>query len=143
MERALDRLGVGWSGWPDSVTAEGMTPRDQLVALLLIMDASPELVNGWRHGTTEDVLVRSLPRKKLMKGNGMPVNVRGGDALFFRNRPHPPELALGALACVAGDRPSAVWWLEAAGQAVDPLSHAHTQAQIDYWKQRIADEPPA
>jgi hypothetical protein len=65
MEVALDRIGVGMNEWPDGVDVKKLSPRDQLVALLLIMDVSPARVNGWPFRSAEDKMVTSLPRKTL------------------------------------------------------------------------------
>lgn len=115
-------LSIAESGWyADAATLDLMAQRVRLTI-------SPFLLScGDRAGLAD----------LLRHGVGMPTNVRGDDDLFFRNRPHPPELALGALACIAGDRTSAEWWLAVAEDAVDPLSHARTQAEIEYWKLRL------
>lgn len=65
MEGTLDRMGVGMDDWPEGVDVTALSPRGQLVALLLVMDVSPTLVNGWRFRSAEDEIVRSLPRKSL------------------------------------------------------------------------------
>lgn len=65
MEVALDRIGVGMNEWPDGVDVKKLSPRDQLVALLLILDISPARVNGWPFRSAEDKIVTSLPRKTL------------------------------------------------------------------------------
>lgn len=65
MAAALDHIGVGMHDWPHGVEIKKLSPRHQLVALLLVMDVSPTLVNGWRFRSAEDEIVRSLPRKSL------------------------------------------------------------------------------
>ena len=62
---ALGRPVSSDTDWAEAFAGRASTPRLQLVALLLIMDVSPQLVNGWRHRSAEDDLIRSLPRKKL------------------------------------------------------------------------------
>ncbi|MFJ4174661.1 DUF4304 domain-containing protein [Microbacterium sp. NPDC089696] len=62
---ALDGIGVGWAGWPAEARNTQLTPRHRLAALLLVMDQSPALVNGWPYGGDEDAIVRTFPRKKL------------------------------------------------------------------------------
>lgn len=65
MEGTLNRVGVGMHDWPQGVDVTMLSPRGQLVALLLIMDVSPTLVNGWPYFSAENELVTSLPRKSL------------------------------------------------------------------------------
>lgn len=65
MEATLSRAGVSMNAWPEDADVEELSPRGQLVALLLIMDISPARVNGWPHGSVEDTIVSSLPRKSL------------------------------------------------------------------------------
>ncbi|MFJ3472548.1 DUF4304 domain-containing protein [Microbacterium maritypicum] len=65
MEATLDRIGVGMNDWPERVDVATLSPRGQLVALLLVMDVSPRRVNGWRFRSAEDDIVRFLPRKTL------------------------------------------------------------------------------
>lgn len=65
MQRALDGIGIGWAGWPAEAMNTQLTARHRLTALLLVMDQSPALVNGWPYGADEDIIVRRFPRKKL------------------------------------------------------------------------------
>ncbi|MEV4738037.1 MULTISPECIES: DUF4304 domain-containing protein [unclassified Microbacterium] len=65
MQHALDGIGVGWEGWPAEALNTQLTGRHRLAALLLVMDESPALVNGWPFRSVEDTIVRTFPRKKL------------------------------------------------------------------------------
>lgn len=65
MEAAVGPIGVGMDDWPKHVDVTTLSPRGQLVALLLVMDISPARVNGWPFRSAEDEIVRSLPRKAL------------------------------------------------------------------------------
>ncbi|MGS0563228.1 hypothetical protein [Microbacterium aurugineum] len=73
IEATLDRIGVGMSEWPEGLDVKKLSPRDQLVALLLIMDISPARVNGWPFRSAEDKIVTSLPRKTLPWDSGTAV----------------------------------------------------------------------
>ncbi|WP_435746360.1 hypothetical protein [Microbacterium sp. PMB16] len=54
----------------------------------------------------------------------------------------PPELALGALACAAGDQVSAAWWLDAAGEIAAGSGRQRWDDELDYWRKRLAELPP-
>ncbi|MCT1477699.1 DUF4304 domain-containing protein [Microbacterium sp. p3-SID336] len=70
-----------------------------------------------------------------------PFTGRADAALYFRTRPFTPGLALGALACVAGDRDAARVWLDDAARAIDPSRHRAAAAEADYWRRRVEALP--
>ncbi|WP_136057215.1 hypothetical protein [Microbacterium sp. K24] len=89
---------------------------------------------------------RGFLAEVLINGTGVPADDDTAIVTRFtgprlRRKPFPPELALGALACAAGDRVSAAWWLDAAGAIGAGTGRQRWQDELDYWQRRLAELP--